>query len=85
LLKGFFTSHKFIARFDINRLKPDSGICGFVFYPVFFANLCRSSHAKIINIHIMGTPFLASAIKRLGLLFALPAILIISCNKGGQK
>ncbi len=33
----------------------------------------------------MGTPFLTSAIKRLGLLFAIPAILIISCNKGGQN
>jgi membrane fusion protein (multidrug efflux system) len=39
----------------------------------------------MINIHIMGTPFLTSAIKRLGLLFAIPAILIISCNKGGQN
>ena len=55
------------------------------FYPLFLANLCRSSHAKMINMHIMKTSFLLSSMTRLGLLLAVPAILIISCDKGGPN
>ena len=33
----------------------------------------------------MKTSYISSSITRLSLLFAIPAILIISCNKGGQK